>query len=422
MAVTSAALALCLSPKWASCESEPSDDASRRLGGPRSVESELAADRATRELDLYQLPFLDSYFDAKDELADSSGFSFGLDYNSATRVATDHLSGTDEYGAGGILRFFGAWQATGRGTETNGTLVYRFAHHRKYTDTAPQDLGSASLGYVGLTDTLFDNKGWNLSNLYWRQSWKGGAFQAVAGYHDVADLTEVYALGDPLKQFQNLVFLNGAGTMSLPSAGSLGLLAAAWVNDNVYLQAGITDSRGDSKDPWDGFETFFSDNDYFTHVELGWTTSRENVYLDNIHLTFWHVADRDDVGADDGWGATASVSLWLQDRYLPFLKAGFADDGTSLLEKSVSFGLGYQPRAIGSDMGDLLALGLNWGEPNSSVVGPGVDDQYTIELFYRWQLTRELAVTPNIQYLVEPALNPDDDQIWAFGFRARLAL
>jgi porin len=411
-----------LVPGVARSDSEPRDAPGRQLGGPQSVENELKSDRAARELDLYQLPLLTPYFEWKDRFADDTGFSFGIDYTSLGRVATHHLSGADEYAASGLMRFFGSWELFGRGTDTAGSLAYRFGHHRKYTDTTPQNLGSESLGYVGLTDTNFDNKGWNLSNLYWRQSWKAGTLQLIGGYHDIADITEVYALADPLKHFQNLSFLAGAGTMSLPGAGSLGLIAAAWLSENVYLQGGVTDARGDGTDPWDGFETFFSDNDYFTHAELGWTTSRDRVYLDNLHLTVWHVDDKGDKATDDGWGATLSFSLYLQERFLPFVKAGYARDGTSLLEKSVSVGIGYQPRPVGSDMGDLLALGVNWGKPNSTVVGHGLDDQYTIEAFYRWQVTRELAITPNVQYLVEPALNRRDDHIWSIGLRGRLAL
>ncbi|MCP4874641.1 MAG: carbohydrate porin, partial [Gammaproteobacteria bacterium] len=167
--------------------------------------------------------------------------------------------------------------------------------------------------------------------------------------------------------------------------------------------------------------TFFNDNEYFTFAEIGWTTSQDKVYLDNIHLTLWHVDERDMANTEDGWGAVFSYSRWLQDRYLPFLKVGYADDGSSLLETSVSAGIGYQPWHDGG-IGHVLGLGVNWGEPNSTVLGPGLDDQYAIEAFFRWQLSKELAVTPDVQFLINPALNPDENNTWVFGLRARLAL
>jgi porin len=65
---------------------------------------------------------------------------------------------------------------------------------------------------------------------------------------------------------------------------------------------------------------------------------------------------------------------------------------------------------------------LNWGEPNESTFAPGLDDQITMEAFYRFQLTQQLALTPTLQYLKDPALNPLDDSLWVFGLRARIAL
>ena len=40
---------------------------------------------------------------------------------------------------------------------------------------------------------------------------------------------------------------------------------------------------------------------------------------------------------------------------------------------------------------------------------------------YRLQVTRELAITPDVQLLINPALNPEKNAIWVFGLRGRLA-
>jgi len=407
-----------------SSTAESSSDTSPRprLGGPSTVENQLESDRAARELVLPEIPFLKPYFDWKDNLAEKFGFRFGIDYTPVGLKSSDSLPNTDDDAAGGIFRIFGSWELLGRGTDTVGAVVYRFGNRHAYTDSAPSDFASANLGYAGVVFPNHDDRGWILSNLNWRQSWKDGGIILIGGYYDLADFTDVYALADPFKHFSNLAFLTGAATMPVPSAGSLGLSAGAWLNNNIYLQGGLTDSNGDPEDPLDGFDTFTNDREYFTNVEIGWTTAPEKAYLDNIHLTLWHVDERDEAGTEDGWGAAFSFSLWLQDRYLPFLKAGYAHDGSSLLEKSVSAGLGYQPQPIGSDRGNILAVGVNWGEPNSTVLGSGLDDQYAIEAFFRWQLLKELAVTPNVQFLIDPALNPEEDNIWLFGLRARLAL
>ena len=102
---------------------------------------------------------------------------------------------------------------------------------------------------------------------------------------------------------------------------------------------------------------------------------------------------------------------------MPFVRAGWADEGVALMEKSVSAGIGFRPPWER----DLLGVALNWGDPADNF-GPGLDDQYTLEAFYRLQLSDELAITPTVQLLRDPALNPNEDTIWLFGLRARIAL
>jgi len=98
---------------------------------------------------------------------------------------------------------------------------------------------------------------------------------------------------------------------------------------------------------------------------------------------------------------------------MPFLRAGYSDGGGALLKASIGTGAGY----YFSESRDLLGFGINWGRPPES----GLDDQYTAELFYRLQLAQNLAITPDVQMLINPALNPNEDVIWVFGLRARLA-
>jgi porin len=130
------------------------------------------------------------------------------------------------------------------------------------------------------------------------------------------------------------------------------------------------------------------------------------------------VDERDEAGTSDGWGLNFSAAWWFANAWMPFLRIAHTDDGGSLLENSVSVGVGYQPLTAR----DVLGLAFNWGEPNSDAFGSGLDDQYAIEAFWRVQILKHLAVTPSIQWLRDPALNPDENSIWLFGLRARFEL
>jgi porin len=136
-----------------------------------------------------------------------------------------------------------------------------------------------------------------------------------------------------------------------------------------------------------------------------------------VHLTLWHADEREAAAVQDGWGLNLSAAHFFGDTWYPFLRAGYADDGGTILKRSVSAGFGHYMRG----RSDLLGFGLNWGEPADSF-GPALRDQYTVELFYRVQLSENFAITPDLQYVIDPALNPAEDAILYFGLRGRLSL
>ncbi len=105
-----------------------------------------------------------------------------------------------------------------------------------------------------------------------------------------------------------------------------------------------------------------------------------------------------------------------------FTRGGFAEDGGSLLEKSVSIGGAFAPNGIGAPgFGHLLGFGVNWGRPNDALFGSGLDDQYTMEVYFRLQVAKEFSITLDVKFLIDPELNPEENSIWVFGIRARLS-
>jgi porin len=75
--------------------------------------------------------------------------------------------------------------------------------------------------------------------------------------------------------------------------------------------SGVEDANSLSDDPLAGFDTFFNDHEFFKHIEIGWTTSRDRTYLDNLHLTMWHVDEREDAGVDAGWGGVLYFTHYI---------------------------------------------------------------------------------------------------------------
>jgi len=382
-----------------------------RDGGPDSVDALLEDSSATHP-NLLNQDLRVRWDEWKGGVAEATGLSFGIDYSTQMFAATDALAGEDDYAAGGMARFYGKWEILNRGETNSGTLNWKVEHRHRYTDVAPSGFASA-IGDAGFMAGPFSNNNLRLTNLYWRQG-LGERVVAYLGFLDVTDFVDVYALGSPWTGYSNLAFSTGAASMALPPDAGLGAMLDAWATDNVYLIGGITDLNADPTDPFNGFDSFFDESEFFTSLEFGWTTSKDRFYTDNVHLTLWHVDAVDATGTSEGWGANFSASKWIDDNYMPFLRAGYTDGagGMSLFEASVSVGVAANLCANR----DLVGIAANWGRANEDTYGVD-DDQFTIEAFYRLQLTQAIRITPSVQLVFDPVNNPDDDFIAVFGLR-----
>ena len=383
------------------------------LSGPNSTPETLEADAEEKD-DVLDIDRQDGFDAWKSGLKERTGLDFGFDYNALGFLATDSL-GKDRSGSGSF-RIFGTWELLNRGSPNSGSLVFKFENRHRYGSVAPTDFGG-ELGYVGLPSSVFSDQGNRVTHLYWEQNFADGLGVSYIGWLDVTDYTDVYALASPWTGFENLAFQTGSGSIGGLPDGALGAMVGGFLSDNYYAAASFADANADPTDPLEGFDTLFDDGETFKTFEFGWTSGGERLFVDNAHVTFWQIDERGDAGTPDGHGVSFSYTRGIDDTWLPFLRGGWAEDGGSLYEASLSAGFGYTQEPGRN----LLGVGLNWSRPNDGTFGSGLDDQYTLEAFQRWQITQGVAITPSVQIIHNPAFNPDDDTIALFGLRIRAA-
>jgi len=386
------------------------------FGGPGSASAQIESDEETKRptflLDRVTQA-MQPYYDFKERVQKDFDLAFGADYNLLYQHASD--SPGRENAAGGVFRVYGTWTLLGRGTEDSGSLVFKAENrHRLGADLTPNNL-AGEIGYAGLTAQTFSDAGTLLTNLYWHQNLLANRLGFVIGIVDASDYVDVYGLVNPWTDFSNLAFANGP-TTPIPSQG-LGAAVRWSLTDHYYVLAGFANANGDPSDLSDSVDSFFDDHEYFKHMEFGWIESWANRMTNNIHVTAWQVDKRTKAQVPDGSGFSFSYSMQVTEQWLPFLRVGYADSGGAVLDRSVSAGFGYTPLGAANTFG----LGVNWGRPNRDLYGAGRDDQYTLEAYYRMQLFRHFVVTPDVQLLINPPLDPDESTIWILGLRARLA-
>lgn len=370
------------------------------LGGPSSVQADLEpGDGLTDPQFRSDFPrnIAPDWFAWKDRLAAKHALKFNLDYLALGQTSSADL-GTGE-AASGIVRFYGNWQATER-----GSLTFKLEHRHAYTDVAPQILGLDG-GALAITGTAFNDNGAILTNLFWTQRADDGSWTLQVGQIDVTDFLDLYVAVSPYTAFQNLAF-NTSPTINTPNPG-LGIAGGVKLGSNFYAVGSLADANADPTSP--GFDVF-SHGDLFKSLEIGYTSGFDRLYFDNVHLTLWHADAADDGSRAEDYGAAFSAAWFIDNTWVPFFRAGVSKGTAALYEKSVSTGIAYYGRNT-----DGAGLGLNWAEAN------GIDgSQFTAEAFYRFSISPGLQITPSIQFISNPLLNPTQDDIFLFGLRTRI--
>ena len=69
---------------------------------------------------------------------------------------------------------------------------------------------------------------------------------------------------------------------------------------------------------------------------------------------------------------------------------------------------------------DWLTLGIGWNEPSDVTHGAGLGSEKVLEASYLWQITANTSLTPDLQWIIDPANNPAENSVWTAGLRLRL--
>ena len=345
------------------------------LSGPSSAVADLApGDGLTDPQFRSDFPrnVLPEFYACKDDLAER-GLKLSFDYFALGQWSNADLG--EGQAGGGIARFFGSWQAT-----EQGTLVFKLENRHRYGAVAPQFFGLDG-GALSITGTAFNDIDTALTNLFWTHRAADGSWTLQFGQIDVTDFLDVYGLVSPYTAFQNLAF-NTNPTINAPNPG-LGIAGGAQIGKNFYVVGSIADANGDPSEP---DLRVFSDGELFKSIEFGFTSGLDRIYFDNIHVTLWHSdASADGTRAED-YGGTVSAAWFVDNQWMPFLRAGWSEGTAALYERSLSAGVGYFGRNT-----DLAGLGLNWSEAN------GIDGtQFTAEAFYILETLGDDALEINV--------------------------
>jgi porin len=389
------------------------------LGGPNGVTGEL--EQASEIVDAYRVDNrairLKDWYDWKQELRDRYGFSFGINASVLGASVSDALGDEDD-SAGGVYRLQGDWTFFGRGTGNTGGLIFRVENRSKIGGGIPPGSLRGEIGSAA-TDPAFaysDDFGTDFSVLAWQQGFgrERPRVGVVAGLLDFSAYLDAFYFQTLARGFLNRSFILSP-TVATTGIGAFGAAARGMVTDQLWMGGGFYDANARSGDP--GLDDFEWD-ELLKHVEFGYTPSLDRRGTDRLQLTYWHKDAIAATGTRSGSGWLFSYS-WMLDRYwIPFFRAGHSNGGAGVLaESSLSGGVARRLNHL-----DWITVGLGWNRPSDQTHGSSLDDEAVFEASYLWQLTANTSLLGDIQYIADPAQNPEEDSIWVAGIRLRVAL
>jgi len=384
-------------PSVDASEPKPKEDAF--LGGSTSIGEELSQAAEVHSRSTWKWKGL------RARLIEQHGLAVSSDYATLLQQADGSLSGSDQ-AMSGVFRLYGRWTLVGRGTDDAGTLVAKVEQrHRLSGDVTPAGLAS-EIGYAGITGLGFSDAGAFVAPFYWEQFFASGHVGIVAGRLDSTDFMDILGLGSQWNSFQNAAAISN---LSIPEPDlGYGVGAGVKLNDQWVIGTTLHDANGKQTDArW-----FRDGGELFKQAYVSWTPTRARRFTNAAHLTLWHQDSRETRELEESYGVAVSGNWLFNERWMPFLRWGIADGDAPLARQQLTMGMMFNV----PDSTEQLGVSAWWQDLSHR----DLDDQSGLELFYRWQVIPNLAITPSVQLLNDPALNSDENSIIVYGLRARV--
>ena len=294
----------------------------------------------------------------------------------------------------------------------------------------PPLLGGLAAGSLSLPTATWGAFDIGITQAYLRQNLANNRFQYAVGKVMAPTFVHAYPFFDDNRQFFNQGF---ATLLPVPLRGFGGVAAFYPIDGSrFYVQSGMYTLNSDDT----GFTApdFFTKAEHFYHLDLGFSglarsplplQARGPMDVNNVSITGWY-RNAQEGGSPEAVGVAVNANYVISGDSgdsMVFGRGGWGNG--SLFRAFATTGVGWRPRAAPSD---LFGIGFSWARPTdrpnpATDLIPGLDalrEQYTSEAFYRFHVTPNLALTPDVQLIVHPTLTPAVNRLWAFGFRTRV--
>jgi porin len=346
-----------------------------------------------------------------DFLKDKTGLQLGLSdtfiYQIAPYADTPHHTAVES------LDVYGAWRLVDSATLGQGDLGFQFRDRNNFGpltgNQLADDVGlpwgvnnSGSEGY-----SRFNQVWWQQTMLHERLEIQVGKISEKTHFNK----NRVASSDGRYFMMQSLVY---SQTIAFPSDG-LGFNIHYRLTPRIYLDTSVADANGNPQRKPDDSINSFLEGKYFEAFQAGFTPPMNAVSTalgeGHYRLMGWHTATTDSHGA--GAGVALSADQEVPRGLVPFIRVGYSPQGVYRAQTEVDWGV-VSVTPMGRES-DRMGIGASWARLSS----PSTADQFALELFYRTEAVAGFQITPDVQFVFNPALNPRSSFQPVFGIRVR---
>jgi len=356
---------------------------------------------------------------SKERFREATGISFGGSYGVLYQnYSNPGLGIRDAIGQKLTLNF--SRDIIGVGTANPVTLDVVLEGRGPIHYANPPLTAGILAGSITPTAATWGQFDFGVTQFYIRQNLANNKFQYTIGKIFAPNFVNAYPFFDDNRQFLNQSFATSP-TIPSPLRG-FGAVGVWYPGKNgFYVQGGIFTANSD--DTGLTIDNFFKDKEFFYNLEIGYSAlaqtgvpinARGPMDNNNVHLSFWYKDAQPNAAVifqPSAKGVAFNANYMLGDNIMWFLRGGVSDGW--ITDRALSAGFGYRP---GNNYSDLFGFGVGSTRPTNR----NLREQVVAEVFYRYQVTPSFAITPDIQVIFNPSLNPGVDTLTTLGLRMRV--
>ncbi|MEN8189267.1 MAG: carbohydrate porin [Thermodesulfobacteriota bacterium] len=311
--------------------------------------------------------------------------------------------GHDEIGSSGDLSVSTQWLVLGHKYTRPVYLAFRIRHRHPYGNTAPSEI-SHETGLLWKTVDGFTAKGLEIPDLNLYQQLASGRLTLRYGQFSIDNFFDNHKLRSAKRYFLNQIF-SANPAVGFPSYGA-GFVSSWQDSNNWDFSLGISNIQVQEQREavslgFDSTANFFAGQAGYNFESIGSRDAR-------IQLMLWNSSGEEELPYGNGASLTLEhAGPRSGERYVA--RIAFSSGRASPLDQAYFIGWGREIRKF-----DHYGIGLGAGRSGQD----GDQWESIVEIYYRWQATKELIISPDLQVIVgEDSSTKENFQI-VTGLRA----